>query len=111
MFCDPVKFIEPVNSWVSVNVSPNLVEPLEKTMEDEINSVWNSWAVNIPLTVKSPPNTCSPPVALALILPPITTSFVTVKSPVKVSVVFSKNEPEIADEFIEPEITSFTFCK
>ena len=72
----------PVNVCLSSDVLPNIVEPLSNIIEDEINSVWNSWAVIVPVTVKSP---------------------------VSVSVVFNKNEPEMEDGLIllkEPEITS-----
>ena len=30
------------------------VDPLSKIIEEETNSVWNSWAVILPVTVKSP---------------------------------------------------------
>ena len=62
---EPVTLKEPVNWWISSNVSPNLVEPLENIIEDDTNSVWNSWAVTLPATVRFP---------LALILP-ITCNF------------------------------------
>ena len=46
--------IEPVNSCLSVKSSPNLLEPLEKIIEADVNSVWNSCAVNLPVNVKLP---------------------------------------------------------
>ena len=39
-------------------MSPNLVEPLENIMEAETNSVWNSWAVRVPVIIASP-STCN----------------------------------------------------
>ncbi len=53
IFAEPVTFKEPVKLWLSSNVSPNLVEPLVKSIEAETNSVWNSWAVSVPPTVTS----------------------------------------------------------
>ena len=44
----------PVNVCLSSDELPNMVEPLSNNIEDEINSVWNSWAVIVPVTVKSP---------------------------------------------------------
>ena len=49
-------FILPENVWISSDEFPNWVEPLSKIMLAETNSVWNSWAVIVPVTVKSPVN-------------------------------------------------------
>ena len=46
--------IEPVNVWTSSIVLPNKVEPLSNIIEDEISSVWNSCAVNLPVITASP---------------------------------------------------------
>ena len=35
---------EPVNWWMSSLVSPNFVEPLKNTIEDDTKFVWNSFA-------------------------------------------------------------------
>ena len=35
-------------------MSPNLVEPLSKIIEAETNSVWNSWAVSVPVITAFP---------------------------------------------------------
>ena len=51
---------EPVNSCLSSEVSPNLVDPDEYIILAETNSVWNSWAVTIPETVRSPVKVPSP---------------------------------------------------
>ena len=71
---------------MSSEVSPNVVEPLEKIIEAETNSVWNSWAVILPVTVRSPS---------------------------RVSVVFNKKLSTIdaLKSVNEPEITLETFCK
>ena len=73
----PLSFtcILPENVWTSSAVFPNKEEPLWNNILDETNVVLNSWAVILPVTVKSPSN---------------------------VSVVFSKNEPVTAP--IAPEI-------
>jgi hypothetical protein len=39
---------------MSSKVSPNLVDPEENTILADTNSVWNSWAVSIPVTITSP---------------------------------------------------------
>ena len=54
----PLSFtlILPENVWISSSEFPNCVEPLVKIIEAETNSVWNSWAVIVPVTVKSPVN-------------------------------------------------------
>ena len=44
----------PVNLWKSSELSPNLVDPDSKIVDDETISVWNSWAVKVPPIVKSP---------------------------------------------------------
>ena len=56
---------EPVKLWASSIESPNFVLPLVKTIEEDTISVWNSWAVTLPSTVKSPWNFTS---SLAVIL-------------------------------------------
>ena len=56
----PVNKRLPVLSWLSSSVSPNLVEPLVNIIDDETNSVWNSWAVKVPVTVKEPVMEASP---------------------------------------------------
>ena len=52
----PSTLTEPVNIWVSSEELPNWVEPLSYMIEADINSVWNSCAVTVPVTVKSPSN-------------------------------------------------------
>ena len=83
----------PVKLCVSSMVSPNCVEPLEKTIEAEVNDVWNSCAVSVPVTVASPNIVKSPvvvkePVISTLPLIPVEVYFVVdvpiCKSPVDV---------------------------
>jgi len=56
----PLIFKEPVKSWLSSKVSPNLVEPDSCIIEADTNSVWNSCAVKVPATVTSPAKVASP---------------------------------------------------
>jgi len=44
----------PVNSCVSSMVSPNFVEPLANIIDAEVNVVWNSFDVSVPVMVVSP---------------------------------------------------------
>ena len=52
----PFMFTDPVKVCVSSEVSPNLVEPDSNMIDEDINSVLNSCAVSIPVTVRSPAN-------------------------------------------------------
>jgi hypothetical protein len=53
---------EPVTLITSSDEFPNLVEPDWYTIEELINSVWNSSAVTFPVTVKSQVMVLSPEV-------------------------------------------------
>ena len=50
----PLTSIEPVNSWVSSDVSPNFVLPLVNIIEALSISVCISWAVSLPPTTMLP---------------------------------------------------------
>ena len=56
VYIELLTFKLPVKSWLSSEVSPNFVEPLSNNIEALTNSVWNSCAVIVPVTVKSPVN-------------------------------------------------------
>ena len=63
---EPVISTEPVNSCLSVSSSPNLFEPEEKKIDDDINSTTISLAIILLSTTKSPvnlplPSTVNPP--------------------------------------------------
>ena len=57
---EPVTSTEPVNSCLSVESSPNLFEPEENIIEDEIISTINSLATILLSTIKSPVTLTSP---------------------------------------------------
>ena len=57
---EPVILTEPVNSCVSVEKSPNLFEPDENIIEDEIISTISSLATILLSTIKSPVTLTSP---------------------------------------------------
>jgi len=44
----------PYNIWVSEVLLPNVFEPLEYTIEEVTSCTCKSWAVNVPVTVRSP---------------------------------------------------------
>ena len=50
----PVTSTEPENWWRSCESSPNLVEPDWWIIDEETNSVWNSWAVIESVITKEP---------------------------------------------------------
>ena len=69
--------ILPLNWWVSSEVLPNCVEPLEYIIEPLTSSVWNSCAVKIPsivafpFTVKLPVVVTDPDTFKLPVIPPL----------------------------------------
>ena len=63
---EPLMETEPVNEWVSSDVSPNLVEPLWNNTDEEITYILNCLALTCPKTVKSEVTNCEP---LIIVIP------------------------------------------
>jgi hypothetical protein len=65
MFNEPLIDNEPVNSWKSSEVLPNLVEPLSYNTDELTTEMFTKSAVKVPCTVKlfsisAEPDTMSP---------------------------------------------------
>ena len=88
----------PVNLWVSSVVFPNIVEPLWKIIDEEINSVWNSCAVIVSVTIKEPVICASP-----TLIPSLLNVWLAATISVAIEALIDVNDPEISSAICPDE--------